>query len=553
MASEIEINEGRIKSILPLSRLGTSVVGDNPSSLIASATEVFCDQSLPYAIPGFIDSHIHIESSMLVPSEFARIASIHGTVATVSDPHEIANVLGVSGVEFMVENGKRVPLKFCFGAPSCVPATAFETSGAVVDSLAIRQLLQRHDIGYLAEMMNYPGVLYHDDEVHAKLEAAKECGKPIDGHAPGLTGAQAAAYANAGISTDHECTSLAEALHKIACGMKILIREGSAAKNFEALKSLVSTHPGEVMFCSDDKHPDSLALNHIDQLVRRSIASGADLFDVLRVACINPIEHYRLPVGQLRVGDPADFIVVDDLSAFNVRQVYIDGELVAENGVTNIDPIPIEVINHFECSQKSPSDFEIRCSLPNSLVTVNVIEAIDGSLLTEKQTALLPVRDGRVLASPPNDVLKIAIVNRYRPALPSVAFVRGFGLWLGAIASSVGHDCHNILAVGADDESLCMAVNQVIECRGGIAATDGRKTKCLPLPIAGIMSDRDGHWVANQYQMIDQFTKQILGSPLAAPFMTLSFMGLLVIPRLKLSDMGLFDGEAFEFVPVIRM
>ena len=506
------------------------------------------DTALSFAMPGFIDAHIHIESSMLVPSEFARMACVHGTVATVSDPHEIANVMGVEGVEFMIESGSRVPMKFCFGAPSCVPATAFETSGASIDAKEVATLLKRPEIGYLAEMMNYPGVLAGDSQVLLKIKAARDAGKPVDGHAPGLIGEQAAAYIAAGISTDHECTTLEEAEFKLLHGMKILIREGSAAKNFDSLKSLIDSHTCNVMFCSDDKHPDELAEGHINVLVKRAIAGGADLFNVLRVACLNAIEHYGLPSGQLRPGDAADFILVDSLDEFNVQQVFIGGICVAKDGETMIAPVARRVINHFYCEPKEPIDFLAHSMTTNASESVRVIQAIDGKLVTGEQSLLLRVDNGAVLANPRDDVLKIAVVNRYRPAVPAVAFITGFGLTAGAIASSVGHDSHNILAVGVDDESICAAVNCIIAHQGGIAAVNRDVCHALPLPIAGIMSDQDGYTVAADYRLIDEFAKRVLGSSLTAPFMTLSFMALLVIPKLKLSDLGLFDGESFCFV-----
>ena len=513
----ITVQDGVIESI--------EVLGDSP------------DDSLPYVLPGFIDAHIHIESSMLVPSEFARLATPHGTVAVVTDPHEIANVLGVAGIDFMIDNANQVPLKCNFGAPSCVPATSFETSGATIDAAAIGELLERDDIGYLAEMMNYPGVLQSDAEVLAKLDHAKRLGKPIDGHAPGVTGDDAIHYIAAGITTDHECTEYSEAVHKRDHGMKILIREGSAAKNFDALHALISESPADVMFCSDDKHPDDLAIGHINLLVRRAIELGHDLFDVLRVACINPIEHYRLNVGQLRVGDPADMIVVDDIKQWSVSATYIDGKLVAENGQSRIDSVDVKPINQFHCSEKSASDFAVNVQGDN----VPVIGAVDGSLVTLRDSAPFPIVAG-------DDVLKLSVINRYDDGAPAVAWIRGFGIKRGAIASCVGHDSHNILAVGADDESLAKAVNQVIAQQGGIAAVSDDESVSLPLPIAGIMSGDDGHAVAKKYEAIDAFAKEQLGCTLTAPFMTLSFMALLVIPSLKLSDQGLFDGESFAFV-----
>jgi adenine deaminase len=525
-------------------------VGGKRIESIQSIAETV-DPALPYALPGFVDAHVHIESSMLVPSEFARLAVVHGTVATVSDPHEIANVLGIEGIDFMIENARQVPLKFFFGAPSCVPATSFETAGATIDADQIAELLNRQEILYLAEMMNYPGVLAGDEQVLAKIRHAVAAGKPIDGHAPGLLGKTAAAYAAAGISTDHECVTLQEAIDKIGAGMSILIREGSAAKNFDALFPLIDRFPERVMFCSDDKHPDDLLRGHLNELVRRSLASGADLFHVLAAACINPVSHYRLPVGTLRVGDPADFQLVNNLTDFDTVETVIDGSSIARDGRALFASVRCDAINHFECQPQRPEQFTVPAppALKSSPSTaVRVIEAIDRSLFTGEYKAMLPVHGGCIQPLPEQDILKLTVVNRYRPAAPAVAFIRGFGLRSGAIASSVGHDSHNILAVGVDDELLCKAVNLVIETCGGIVAIDGNQQHLLPLPVAGLMSDSDGKQVAADYERIDHFVKSVLQSPLTAPFTTLSFMALLVIPKLKLSDLGLFDCDTFSLV-----
>lgn len=556
------------------------IAGDRIAAIEPLRAAAAADEALPFALPGFIDAHVHIESSMLVPSEFARLAVGHGTVATVSDPHEIANVLGVPGVDFMIDNGRQVPLKFHFGAPSCVPATAFETAGATIDSDQIAALLARDEVLYLAEMMNYPGVLHQDPEVLAKIGHAIRAGKPIDGHAPGLRGQEAAHYAAAGITTDHECVSLEEAVDKLAAGMLILIREGSAAKNFATLFPLIDRYPGRVMFCSDDKHPDDLLQGHIDQLVRRAVRQGADLFHVLAAACITPVRHYRLPVGTLQVGDHADFQLIDNLTDFRNLETVINGETVALNGRALFGAVPCPPMNHFDCQPTVADDFAVaadpalsaRCgviagaadalsasisnpaepssgsSSSSNSARVRVIEAIDRSLLTGQRIGELPVRSGRVVADVEHDLLKLAVVNRYRPAPPAVAFIHGFGLRHGAIASSVGHDSHNILAVGGDDDAISAAVNRVIRHRGGIVAVAGDRELVLPLPIAGLMTDQDGATVAAEYQRIDQFVKSELGCPLTAPFTTLSFMALLVIPRLKLSDLGLFDCETFSLL-----
>lgn len=501
-----------------------------------------------YLLPGFTDAHVHIESSMLIPSEFARLAVVHGTIATVSDPHEIANVMGIQGVEYMLENGKKVPFRFNFGAPSCVPATIFETAGATVSVADVEALLQRDDIKYLTEMMNFPGVLHKDPEVLAKIAAAKKANKPVDGHAPGLRGETAREYIAAGISTDHECFTIEEAQDKLQYGMHILIREGSAAKNFEALYPLLHDHAGKIMFCSDDKHPDNLEEGHINLLVKRALAHGIDLFKVLLAACINPVLHYKLDNGLLKENDPADFIVVDDLQNFNILATYIRGIKVAENGHTLIDSIPSTPVNNFVCAPVKVTDFRISVSDSNATeVQAKVIEALDGQLITNALTATLPVSDGELKGSTEKDVLKIAVVNRYRAAAHAVAFIKGFGLQHGAIASSVAHDSHNIIAVGTDDESLAAAINAVIAEQGGISVVSGNEAQVLPLPVAGLMSNLDGYTVAAQYSALDKAAKA-LGATLASPFMTLSFMALLVIPHLKLSDLGLFDGDTFRLL-----
>jgi adenine deaminase len=543
----------------------------------------------PYIIPGFIDAHVHIESSLLIPSEFARLAVVHGTVATVSDPHEIANVVGLSGVEFMLRNGDSVPFYFNFGAPSCVPATTFETAGATLDAAKVEQLLKDPRIKYLSEMMNFPGVLNKDPEVMEKIAAAQRANKPVDGHAPGLRGQQAKSYIDAGISTDHECFTAEEALDKLQYGMKILIREGSAAKNFEALIGLLNDYPDQMMFCSDDKHPDSLLAGHIDRLCARAIAKGIDVYKVLKAACINPHQHYSLDSGLLKKGDPADFILVEDLQHFKVLKTYIKGQLVADNCVTKIasthlpaaasTPAPTSAgnlltaspINNFNAEPRTPADFAFllnKWGEEENVEQVYLIEALDGQLITNK--LVIPVTDcmpgpgGHLHANPEKDILKIVVVNRYTAAPVAKSFIRGFGLKRGAIASSVAHDSHNIVAIGADADSICRAVNLIIAQKGGLACVDPGTTPpkssspsasaatspselLLPLPVAGLMSLGDGYQVADAYTAIDHMAKD-LGSTLAAPFMTLSFMALLVIPHLKLGDLGLFDGDRFTLL-----
>lgn len=503
-----------------------------------------------YILPGLVDAHIHIESSMLTPAQFARLAVVHGTVGTVSDPHEIANVLGVEGVKYMIEDGQKVPFKYCFGAPSCVPATTFETAGATVTAEDIAHLFTYKEVGYLAEMMNFPGVLNEDPIVMQKLVLAKAFNKPIDGHAPGLRGASAKKYIDAGIETDHECFTKGEALEKLKMGMKILIREGSAAKNFEELIPLANTYYSDMMFCSDDKHPDNLVEGHINQLIKRAIAKGIDKFKVLRMATINPVLHYRMNIGLLREGDWADFIRVDNLDDFTILETYINGEKVAEKGLSLIENIQSEVVNNFVCSPIEPNQIEIKAPATSS--QLKVIEAIDGQLITKEFFIEPLLVNGNIVSNTEKDILKLVVVNRYSNARPAVAFIHSFGLKEGAIASSVAHDSHNIIAVGVDDESICEAINLIIREKGGVSAVSNSKKGVLPLPVAGLMSNEDGYKIAESYTMIDTFAKQQLKSSLTSPFMSLSFMALLVIPSLKLSDLGLFDGNTFTFTNLLQ-
>ncbi|WP_456458152.1 adenine deaminase [Reichenbachiella sp.] len=498
-----------------------------------------------YLLPGFVDAHVHVESSMLVPSEFGRLAVVHGTVGTISDPHEIGNVLGVEGVEYMIENGKQINFKFHFGAPSCVPATTFETAGAEINIEDVEYLLKKTEINYLAEMMNWPGVLFNDETVLAKIEKAKSLGKPIDGHAPGLKGEQAKNYATAGISTDHECFTIEEAQDKLDCGMKILIREGSAAKNFEALIPLLDKNYERIMFCSDDKHPDNLVEGHINLLVKRALTKGNDLYKVLQAACINPVEHYNMNIGLLKENDPADFIVINNTDDFNILQTWINGELVAENGDSHIPKVENKIINNFECQPKTADQFKI--AIKGS--KVQVMEALDGQLITNLLSFESSLVNNPNQTNTDEDILKVTVVNRYKEASPAIGYIKNIGLKEGAIASSVGHDSHNIIAVGVDDESIAKAVNLIIAAKGGVSAVGKGEEHLLELPVAGIMSEKDGYEVAQSYSKIDAFSKT-LGSPLNSPFMTLSFMALLVIPKAKMSDLGFFDGETFKFIAV---
>ena len=495
-----------------------------------------------YLLPGFIDAHVHIESSMLTPAEFARIACRHGTVATISDPHEIANILGLKGIEYMIENAALTSMPIFFGAPACVPATPFETAGARLESEQLECLFANKSVTYLSEMMNYRGVLNNAPDIIAKLQLAQRFNCPIDGHAPGLTGQDVIDYAQAGITTDHECSTLAEAEAKLAAGMHILIREGSAARNFDALHPLISSHPDKVMFCSDDKHPDDLIAGHMNQLVARAVAEGHDIFNVLRCACFNPINHYRLSLGQLRTGDRMDAVEVDNLHSVTPLRTWIAGCKVAEDNkslLPGVKPAPINLLN---ARTITPGDLDVKYIGQK----IRVIKALDGELLTEEILQIPKVQNQKIVADPDRDILLLTVVNRYRPTQPALAFIQGFGLQQGALASSVAHDSHNIIAVGTDADLICSAINSVITAKGGISAASLKGVELLPLPIVGLMSDFDGDSVAKRYAELDRLAKQ-MGSKLHAPFMTLSFMSLLVIPNLKLSDKGLFDSRTFQF------
>jgi adenine deaminase len=522
-----------------------------PAAISVQEGVISAIQEIPAApqqfiLPGFIDSHVHIESSMLIPSAFARLAVIHGTIGTISDPHEIANVCGVEGVHYMINNGKKVPFHFFFGAPSCVPATTFETAGASINSEEVATLLDNKDIYYLSEMMNFPGVLFKDEEVMKKIKAAHAVGKPVDGHAPGLMGEDAQKYIEAGISTDHECFTIEEAVDKLSYGMKILIREGSAAKNFEALYELIDDHPNSVMLCSDDKHPDSLVLGHINQLCARAVAKGLNIFNILKAACINPVVHYQLPTGMARVNDPGNFIVIEDLTHFKVAQTYINGQLVAEKGQSLIQPIDEKIINQFDTTLIKVEDIQVDLgTYPTKENKIAVIEAIDGQLITNYLWEDPTITNGKIISDTNKDILKIVVYNRYHPAAPKMAFIKNFGFKHGAIASTVAHDSHNIIAVGVNDHEIVQAINTVIQEKGGISCVKEQELKVLGLPVAGLMSKDDPYMVAEAYSTIDAMAKS-LGSTLGSPFMTLSFMALLVIPHLKLSDKGLFDGDRFK-------
>ncbi len=514
---------------------------------IATITECEVESSAPYYLPGFVDSHVHIESSMMTPVEFARIALRHGTIGAVCDPHEIANVMGVEGIEMMLDIARLADFRFAFGMPSCVPSCNkdIETSGFTLGAAEVEQFMKRDDIYFLAEMMNFPGVLGHDPEVMAKIAAAKAAGKPVDGHAPGLVGETRQQYAAAGISTDHECTSMETGRAAVASGMIVQIREGSAAKDYNALAPLIAEAPGQVMFCTDDCHPTDFVRGHLDRIVRHAIADGYDILDILTAACLTPVKHYSIPAGLLQIGDPADFIVLSDLTPhFRVIKSYIDGEKVysskgqftanrmLERSMQVQKNLVRSMINNFNAQPITPVDI---AHTPRS--TEDIIVASDGSLFT--------VHDrGPVDAN----VQKIVVLDRYTAnAKPQVAYIKGFGITRGAVAQSIAHDCHNIVAVGSDDDELVRVINRVIEMKGGVAVSDGIELEDLPLPIGGIISPLCGHELAFRCTLLDEAIKRA-GCQFHSPFITLAFMCLPVIPQLKLTDKGLFDSEKFMFL-----
>ncbi|MBC8207766.1 MAG: adenine deaminase [Desulfobulbaceae bacterium] len=514
------IDEGRIVDVL-----------SDPDSSIAG----------PFILPGLIDSHIHIESSMLPPAAFAEMAVTHGTVAVVADPHEIANVLGVPGIDFMIENAAQAPLKFYFGAPSCVPATEFENSGATVSANDVEELLQRDDIHFLAEMMNFPGVIGKDREVMAKLQAATRLGKNVDGHAPGLHGENLVAYAGAGISTDHEAFNLEECYEKLALGIKIQIRQGSSARNLDTLHPLISSHTDQCMLCSDDLKPADLTRGHINLLVKKALQLGHDLFDILQCACVNPARHYQLKVGLLQKGDPADFIIVDDLDQMKISATWINGEMVSTQNQALFQVDPAQPINHFNAAPISPEELQVK----SKGLHIKVIEVTDGQIVTGAGLYPVPDSSAFIYADPQVDILKILVQNRYQPTPPSIAFVRGFELKHGAMASSIAHDSHNIIAVGSNDQDLTRAVNLIHESSGGICFVNGNEELTLKLPIAGLMGLGSCEQVAREYAKIEQRVKEN-GCQLQTPFMTMAFLALPVIPSLKITDLGLFDVDKFE-------
>lgn len=506
----------------------------------------YVEENAPYFLPGLTDAHIHIESSMMTPENFAKVAVCHGVVNAVCDPHEIVNVLGIAGFDFMVDNAANSRFKFFFGLPSCVPSSHLETAGANIDASMTKEFICRNDVYFLAEMMNYPGVIAEDKEVMGKIEAALQVGKKVDGHAPGVKGDELRKYANAGVTTDHECTTIEEARERIQNGIKVIVRECSAARNFDALYPVIGENPDMVMLCSDDKHPDDLIEGHIDALVHRGIAKGISVWDILKAACINPVNHYNLPVGLMRKGDNATFIAVDNLVDFNIISTIIDGRLVydSKDGLTDNNLTISESLkvlpNNFKAEPITLQDI----SQDISKGCAKVIVAFDGKLMTKSE--IVPVEK---LSDP--EIQKIVVYNRYGNGKPQVGFIKGFNINNGAIGASIAHDSHNIVAIGSSDHYLVKVINALVECKGGICVVSDDETDILRLPIAGLMSHEPAKIIAQNYQRLNAKAKN-LGCDFRAPFITMSFMALPVIPELKLTDKGLVDVSRFDFVDVIN-
>ncbi len=495
-------------------------------------------------LPGFIDAHIHIESSLLTPSRFAEAVVPHGTTSIVADPHEIANVMGLNGINYMVNDASTVPLKVYLTAPSCVPATPFETSGGVISEYEIEKLLEDKNVVALGEMMNFPGVINEDQNVIAKLKAAKRIGKPVDGHAPLLSGSELCKYIMSGISTDHECTTKKEALEKRRLGMKLMLREGSSAKNLKELASI-----GGYFIVSDDKDPGDLLQGHVDGMLRKAFEYGIDPIEALKMVTLNPGEHYNLNTGNIVPGKAADLIFIDNLKDLNIEKVIVDGNLVAQNGRPLFDVKPKEIPSTFKLKPKNHSNFDVPGK--KSKETVRVIEMLEDQLITHESSAVLKLVDGNLKSDLGNDILKIAVVERYGNERISNAFIKGFGLKDGAIASSVAHDSHNIITVGTNSQDMTKAVNTVLRNKGGLAAVSKDIFYELELPVAGLMSTKSALEVSSDLKILHDAVLD-MGSKLKSPFMSMSFMTLLVIPKLKISDMGLFDVEKFDFVELIK-
>lgn len=516
------------------------------NGIIESIREV--DQYFPdIIVPGFIDSHIHIESSRLTPSRFAEVALRHGTTAVVCDPHEIGNVMGLEGIEYMVNDAKYAPLKFFFTAPSCVPATNYETNGATISADIIDSLLRRDEFVALSEVMNYTGVVNGDKDLIDKINVAKKYNKKIDGHAPLLTGPDLQKYVKYGISTEHECVTKAEALEKKRLGLKIMIREGSES---HMLEKLVNTPTDFIV--TDDLEPDDLVKGHMNIRLRKAVDLGMDPFEAIRKVTLNPAEHYGLNCGSISPGKSADLVFIDNLDDFRVKRVVVNGNTIFKKQklLYRAKPLPLDSTLHI--NHKNAEDFDLKANNPNKKsANVNVIRVIPESIVTKKSTAKLTIDRGKIIPSVFEDILKISVVERYGGNTISNAFISGFGLKNGAIASSVSHDSHNLIVIGTNSEYMAEATNKIIDNNGGIVAISNQEQIELPLPIAGLMSDRSVLEVAKQTEALNDLVNR-MGCPLENPFTIMSFMALPVVDEIKITNKGLFDVSENKFIDVIN-
>ena len=536
----------------PVALLGSAIAGVGKG---CSRGEEVLDLGGGVVIPGLIDAHIHIESTLLLPAHFAAAVLPHGTAAVISDPHEIANVLGEAGVAFFMEAAENLPVDIYFMAPSCVPSTDMETAGGDLAPEQVERLLDHPRVLGLAEMMNFPGVINGDAAVAAKIAAAQRRNMPVDGHLPGVGGGELQAYIGAGISTDHECVSAAEALEKVSLGMKVIIREGSAARNLAALLPAVKTAGSRhFMLCSDDREAaELLSAGHMDEILRRAVALGCDPLDAVEMATLNPALHYGLSRrGAVAPGYRADLVVVDNLEDFKVKLVIKDGRVVAREGRLTAGlahhPVDESVLETVRLQRPlQAADFEIRAAHG----AMPVMGLLPGQIITEK-LMLEPLRSdtGAVRADPGRDLIKLAVVERHRRSgRVAAGLVKGLGLRRGAIASSVAHDSHNIIAAGVEEAAMAAAVNELARAGGGFVAVDGgsRVLSLLPLPVAGLISPEPAERVAAALEEVTCAARSLGAAP-QNPFLTLSFLALPVIPHLKITDRGLFDVDAFSFI-----
>lgn len=514
--------------------------------IIESIKEVNADFN-DIIVPGFIDAHIHIESSMLTPSRFAEIALRHGTTSVIADPHEIANVMGMDGIDYMIDDAKKTPLKYYFTAPSCVPATKFEKSGATISPNIIDNLLSRPEFVALGEVMDYNAVISNEKSILEKIKIAKKYHKPIDGHAPLLSGKNLQKYVKHGVITDHESTTKKEVAEKKRMGMKIMIREGSESKMLEKL-----IYSNCDFIVSADLKPEDLINGHLDKCLRKAVDYGMDPYEAIKLVTINPAEHYNLNAGSISPGKSADLVFIDNLRDFTVKRVVINGNTIFKKQklLFRANPRPIDTTLHVSLTK--PEDFDLKAQNPaHKSATVNLINVSDNTIITKQSSAKLSIQKKTIIPSVFEDILKISVVDRYGGNTISNGFVKGFGIKNGAIASSVSHDSHNIIVVGTNSEYMSRATNHLIENKGGLAAISNQAKLDVTLPIAGLMSDKPAKVVANNSAKLNELVSN-MGCELSSPFTSLSFMALPVVPEVKMTTNGLFNVNTHQFIDIIK-